>query len=81
MRPASCWPPIRFLVQSEIGESLAPNPKSLSVAIREGKRTFEEAGGPDAYFGAPAEATAHMGDVLYGELSDIFAQAARDALT
>ena len=40
---------------------LPPNPVSLSAAIREGKATFSEAGGPQAYFGNPAEASAEEG--------------------
>ena len=50
------------LVRDEVRRSLPPNPASLSAAIREGKRTFREAGGPRAYFGAPAEATAEEGE-------------------
>ena len=49
------------LVRAELMRRLAPNPASLSAAIREGKRTFAEAGGPEAYFGDPAAATAEEG--------------------
>ncbi|MCB9602247.1 MAG: creatininase family protein [Sandaracinus sp.] len=66
-----------FLVRRDVQAELAPNPSSLSVAIREGKQSFEDAGGPQAYFGWPADATAAEGDALYGELADIFAEAAR----
>lgn len=66
-----------FLVRAERAAELPPNPTSLSRAIREGKRTFLEAGGPLAYFGDPAAASAAEGERLYGELADIFAQAAR----
>ncbi len=69
-----------FRVRRELGESLPANPKSLSVAIREGKKSFLEAGGPRAYFGAPAEATEAEGDRLYDVLADIFATAARELL-
>ncbi|MEM9067277.1 MAG: creatininase family protein [Myxococcota bacterium] len=69
-----------FHVRREIAESLAPNPHSLSTAIREGKQNFLEAGGPAAYFGFPAEATEAEGHSLYGELADIFATAARELL-
>jgi creatinine amidohydrolase len=68
-----------FLV-SEIAETLPPNPLSLSRAIKAGKQTFEEAGGPQAYFGFPSEATAREGEVLYETLADIFATAARELL-
>lgn len=66
-------------VRTDRAESLVPNPSSLSRAIRDGKKTFAEAGGPEAYFGWPADATTEEGEQLYGELADIFATAA-DAL-
>ncbi|MGE0791933.1 MAG: creatininase family protein [Sandaracinaceae bacterium] len=69
-----------FLVKAEIAEGLAPNPSSLSVAIREGKTSFMDAGGPRAYFGFPADASASEGERLYTELADIFAAAARELL-
>lgn len=69
-----------FLVRDQRAASLAPNPASLSVAIREGKRSFREAGGPQAYFGYPADASASEGEALYRELADIFASAARELL-
>lgn len=67
-----------FLVRRDIGEALPPNPTSLSDAIRAGKSTFEEAGGPRAYFGAPAEASEIEGHELYETMADIFATAARE---
>lgn len=67
-----------FDVKQDLALSLPENPKSLSTAIREGKETFLEAGGPRAYFGAPAAATAAEGDALYIEMADIFASAVRD---
>ena len=42
------------LVRESLRRALPANPASLSTAIREGKRTFEEAGGARAYFGWPA---------------------------
>jgi creatinine amidohydrolase len=68
------------LVRGDIASNLEPNPSSLSVAIREGKLSFQEAGGPRAYFGFPAEATVAEGEALYTELADIFASGARDLL-
>jgi creatinine amidohydrolase len=67
-------------VRTDRAESLLPNPSSLSRAIREGKKTFAEAGGPEAYFGWPADATTAEGEQLYGELADIFANAAGELL-
>jgi len=49
------------LVRDAIRAGLPPNPPSLSRAIRDGKRSFEEAGGARAYFGFPSQATAEEG--------------------
>lgn len=48
-------------VRAEIAAGLSDNPSSLVEAIRSGKRTFLEAGGPQAYFGFPRQATAAEG--------------------
>ncbi|MCA9605699.1 MAG: creatininase family protein, partial [Myxococcales bacterium] len=69
-----------FLVRDEVAATLEPNPASLSVAIREGKGSFLEAGGPRAYFGYPADASATEGESLYHELAAIFAAAGRELL-
>lgn len=63
------------LVREEIRASLPPNPSSLSLAIREGRGTFEAAGGPRAYFGWPAEATAEEGRAMLETLGVILAEA------
>jgi creatinine amidohydrolase len=60
---------------------LAPNPTSLSEAIRAGRRTFAEAGGPQAYFGCPADATADEGRALVDALGAILEEAALPLLT
>ncbi|MEO8635693.1 MAG: creatininase family protein [Gemmatimonadales bacterium] len=49
------------LVRDTIRAELPPNPASLSRAIRDGKQSFEEAGGARAYFGFPSQATAEEG--------------------
>jgi creatinine amidohydrolase len=49
------------LVRDATRAALPPNPASLSHAIRDGKQSFEEAGGARAYFGFPAQATAEEG--------------------
>lgn len=59
--------------------ALAPNPSSLSVAIREGRSSFAEAGGPDAYFGDPAAASVEEGAETIGELGKILAEAVLEA--
>jgi creatinine amidohydrolase len=61
-------------------QSLIPNPQSLSQAIRAGKRTFAEAGGPRAYFGAPAAASAAEGARLIDALATILEEAVRAAI-
>lgn len=48
-------------VRDAILSRLPPVPRSLVTAIREGRRSFEEAGGDEAYFGWPAEANAEEG--------------------
>ena len=62
-------------VRDEVRQSLAPNPQSLSQAIKAGKRTFEAAGGPRAYFGDPAAATADEGARLIDALGAILEEA------
>ena len=66
-----------FLVR-DAATSLEPNPISLSRAIRDGKKTFLEAGGARAYFGDPAAASVAEGESLYDALAAIFADAARN---
>ena len=63
------------LVRDDVRQALAPNPASLSDAIREGKQDFEAAGGPDAYFGYPAEATAEEGRDTVRVLGEILEEA------
>ena len=70
------------LVRESTRSALAPNPVSLSRAIRDGKRTFEEAGGTRAYFGYPAQATAEEGRAtieVLGAILDEAIQAERHA--
>jgi creatinine amidohydrolase len=54
---------------------LAPNDRSLVSAIRRGDQTFVDAGGPDAYFGAPAEASADEGREIIERLGCILEDA------
>jgi len=65
------------LVREEIRRTLAPNPASLSRGLREGKKTFEEMGGPLAYFGDPAAATPEEGRRTIDLLGEILAEALR----
>ena len=63
------------LVRAEVSSRLEPNPSSLSEAIRQGRTTFAEAGGPRAYFGDPAAATAEEGSTTIRELGAILEEA------
>lgn len=67
------------LVREPIRAGLPANPASLSQAIRAGQRTFGEAGGPRAYFGDPAAATADEGRRTIDALGQILAEAFLDA--
>jgi creatinine amidohydrolase len=67
-------------VREAVRKGLPENPRSLSTAIREGRRTFEEAGGPRAYFGDPAAATAEEGRETIAALGEILADAVVEAL-
>ncbi len=63
------------LVRTGIARALPPNPASLSEAIADGRGTFREAGGPRAYFGWPADASAEEGRESVAELGRILAEA------
>ncbi|MEN8376010.1 MAG: creatininase family protein [Gemmatimonadota bacterium] len=68
------------LVRSDIGSRLEPNPASLVDAIAAGHSTFEAAGGPRAYFGWPAEASAEEGRRTIQILGEMLAESVREAL-
>ena len=67
------------LVDDTIQETLVANPASLSTAIAAGQVTFAEAGGPDAYFGWPADATPEEGEHLIMTLGEILTEAVLEA--
>ncbi len=68
------------LVRGAIRRTLAANNVSLSKAIRDGHKTFSDAGGPDAYFGDPAKATPGEGRDTVSELGAILEDAVLQAL-
>jgi creatinine amidohydrolase len=68
------------LVDDEAAAKLPENPASLSVAIRDGLDSFEAAGGPEAYFGDPAAASAEEGERTIAILGAILAECVRDRL-
>jgi creatinine amidohydrolase len=67
-------------VDTDAMRDLPDNDHSLSVAIREGKSSFEEAGGPRAYFGQPSRASAEEGRETIDVLGAIVADAVAEAL-
>jgi len=69
------------LVREPVRRALPANPASLSSAIRAGARTFEDAGGPRAYFGWPADATAEEGRATLKVLGEILAEAVMNTLS
>jgi creatinine amidohydrolase len=68
------------LVREPLRRSLPPNPASLSTAIRAGKASFAEAGGPEAYFGDPAAATEEEGRETIEVLGAILEEAILDTM-
>ena len=68
------------LVREGIRRKLPANPASLSKAIRAGQKTFEEAGGPRAYFGFPADADAAEGRETIDILGTILEEAVVEAM-
>ena len=68
------------LVREDVRRELPPRPISLTAAMREGKTTFAEAGGPDAYFGDPAAASREEGEATLAVLAAILEEAALAAL-
>ena len=60
--------------------ALPANPVSLSRAIKDGKTDFSEAGGPQAYFGYPAQATAEEGGASVDVLGAILDEAVQAEL-
>jgi creatinine amidohydrolase len=67
-------------VKVSVMSRLAPNPRSLVDAIRTGHATFMDAGGPDAFFGFPADATAEEGRSIVEVLGAILEEAVMEAL-
>lgn len=63
------------LVRETTMAALPPNPASLSRAIRDGRQSFEAAGGDRAYFGSPALATPEEGRATVEVLGAILDEA------
>ena len=69
------------LVRETVRSALPANERSLTAAFAAGQTTFAAAGGPDAYFGAPAEASAAEGNATIAVLGDILAEAVLGVLS
>lgn len=67
------------LVDESLRLTLPENPADLVGAMRAGIPDFAGAGGPRAYFGAPAAATAEEGDDIYRRLLAMALTALREA--
>lgn len=59
------------LVREAVREKLERVEISIAEKIQEGARTFNEAGGTEAYFGNPREASREEGETSYAALSDM----------
>ena len=68
------------LIREEVREALEPVPISIAEKIREGARTFSEAGGDQAYFGDPRAATREEGEASYQALANMLVVAVTEAL-
>jgi len=68
-------------VRSTMMRTLPPNPRSLVDAMRTGHVTFADAGGVEAYFGFPADATAEEGRDIVEALGAILEDAVMEAWT
>jgi creatinine amidohydrolase len=66
------------LVRDEIRQTLMVKPIDLARAMREGKRTFADAGAPDAYFGDPAAASVEEGNDIYARLVTMVVETVRE---
>lgn len=68
------------LVDLAAARGLAENPASLTDAFAHGAKTFADAGGPQAYFGAPAAASAEEGEASFAIMARALADAVVEAL-
>ena len=68
------------LVREDVRAALEQVPISIAEKIRAGVRTFTEAGGSEAYFGNPREATRAEGDASYDALANMIVAAVIEQL-
>ena len=68
------------LVREEVRDRLEKVPISIADKIREGARSFREAGGTDAYFGDPLSASREEGEASYEALSEMIVKSIQETL-
>ncbi|HVG19584.1 MAG TPA: creatininase family protein [Blastocatellia bacterium] len=68
------------LVREQARQGLESVPVSIAEKIREGARTFVEAGGSEAYFGDPRAASREEGEATYEALSDMIVVTVMESL-
>jgi creatinine amidohydrolase len=68
------------LVREQLRRQLERVPISIAERIREGARSFTEAGGTQAYFGDPRAASREEGEASYDALSNMIVIAVEEAL-
>ncbi|HEY5048404.1 MAG TPA: creatininase family protein [Rhizomicrobium sp.] len=68
------------LVDDDERQRLPDNPASLTDAFAKGARSFEAAGGPDAYFGSPRGASAREGENTIATMACALVAAIEEAL-
>jgi creatinine amidohydrolase len=69
------------LVREELRQQLEPVKISIAEKIRQGAQDFKEAGGVEAYFGSPAEASREEGETSYEALADMLVVAVLEGLS
>jgi len=67
------------LVDDEQRRSLKKNPVDIAARIRAGAKDATEAGGPEAWFGDPAGASAEEGERLLGIIANLVVRSVLDA--
>lgn len=68
------------LVREDLRRELEQVNISIAEQIRQGAQTFKQAGGAEAYFGNPQEASLAEGEASYEALSDMLVAAVLEAL-
>ncbi|MCC7509598.1 MAG: creatininase family protein [Planctomycetes bacterium] len=68
------------LIDEQQRQATEDNPASLTDAFAAGAKTFEEAGGPQAYFGYPRQATPDEGVETYEKLAAALVQSIEESL-